>query len=199
MSRSPASPPRPARAAAGLPAAAAAAMLTAAPVSAESLLTLDVSHTDGRYRLRADMEIAAPAAAVHALLTDYVNLTALNPAIRESRVEKAPAPYDARVTTRVRACVQQLFCRELKRVEDVRERPERLVAVIVPAASDFSAGRTEWRFYPQPGGVRVSYRAELTPDFLVPPVVGTALVQQGLERELRRLLRNLERLARAPS
>ena len=45
----------------------------------------------------------------------------------------------------------------------------------------------------------MSYRAELTPDFMVPPVVGTALVKQGLERELRRLLRNLERLARARS
>jgi hypothetical protein len=186
-------------AAAGLPAAAAAAMLVAGPAAGESLLALDVSHTDGRYSLRADMEIAAPAAAVRARLTDYANLTALNPAIRASRVESAPSPYDARVTTLVRACVQQLFCRELKRVEDVRERPQRLVAVIVPAASDFSAGRTEWRLYPQPDGVRVSYRAELTPDFMVPPVVGTALVKQGLERELRRLLRNLERLARSRS
>ena len=189
----------PGRVGGGLFVAAIAAALGSMSGAAESLLTLDVSHADGRYRLRADMEIAAPAAAVHAQLTDYANLTALNPAIRESRVESASAPYDARVTTLVRACVQQLFCRELKRVEDVREDPQRLVAVIVPAASDFSAGRTEWRLYPQSDGVRVSYRAELTPDFMVPPVVGTALVKQGLERELRRLLRNLERLARARS
>ncbi|WP_295543840.1 SRPBCC family protein [uncultured Thiohalocapsa sp.] len=173
------------------------AALFAGPVAGDPALTLDVAYADGRYRLRADIQIAAPAAAVRARLTDYANLTALNPAIRESRVESAPAPYDARVTTLVRACVQRLFCRELKRVEDVREEPRRLVAVIVPAGSDFSAGRTEWRLYPQPEGVRVSYRAELTPDFLVPPVIGTALVKQGLERELRRLLHNLERLARA--
>lgn len=173
--------------------------LAAAPAPAESLLSLDVRHQDGRYRLRADMAIAAPVAAVRARLTDYANLTALNPSIQHSSVAAAPAPYDARVTTRLRACIQELFCRELKRVEDVREGPQRLVAVIVPAGSDFSAGRTEWRLSPQPGGVRVSYRADLTPAFTVPPVVGTALVKQGLERELRRLLRNLERLARSRS
>ncbi len=168
-----------------------------APAAAESLLTLDVQHDNGRYRLRAEMDIAAPTAAVRARLTDYANLTALNPAIRESNVAAAPPPYAARVTTVVEACIQQVFCRTLKRVEDVRESTDRLVAVVVPAQSDFSAGRTEWWLRPQPDGVRVEYRAELTPAFVVPPVVGTALVKQAMEREVRRLLRNLERLAQA--
>ncbi|WP_058558279.1 SRPBCC family protein [Thiohalocapsa sp. ML1] len=178
---------------------ALSALLLGAPAGAESLLGLEVTHRDGRYRLSADMQIAAPPAAVRTRLTDYARLSALNPAIRSSRVEPARAPYAARVTTVVEACIQQLFCRELKRVEDVRELPERLVAVIVPAGSDFSAGRTEWRLRPSAGGVRVEYRAELTPDFAVPPVLGTALVQQAMERELRLLLRALERLARADS
>ncbi|MGD2020144.1 MAG: SRPBCC family protein [Thiohalocapsa sp.] len=176
-----------------------AALLGPGHAAAESLLALDVQHDDGRYRLRADMEIAAPAAAVRERLTDYANLTALNPAIRRSSVEAAPAPFSARVTTLVEACVEQLFCRTLRRVEDVQEAPQRLVAVIVPEGSDFRAGRTEWRLYPQPDGVRVAYRAELTPAFSVPPVLGTALVKQGMARELRRLLQNLERLALADS
>ena len=171
-------------------------LLVGAPAGAESLMALDVTYADGRYRLRADMQIAAPPAAVRARLTDYANLTALNPAIRSARVAAAPPPYAARVTTVVDACVQQLFCRQLTRVEDVREWPHRLVADIVPAGSDFSDGRTEWRLSPTPDGVRVEYRAELTPDFAVPPVVGTALVKQAMEQQLRRLLRSLERLAR---
>jgi carbon monoxide dehydrogenase subunit G len=174
----------------------ATVLLPLAPAGAESLLALDVSHRDGRYRLSADMEIAAPPAAVRAQLTDYANLTALNPAIRHSSVAAAPAPYDARVTTVIDACVQAIFCRKLRRVEDVREDSERLVAVIVPAVSDFSAGRTEWRLSATGEGARVEYRAELTPGFAVPPVVGAPLVKQGLERELRRLLKNLERRAR---
>jgi hypothetical protein len=182
------------------PTFAALALLLAAPTPrAESLLALDVTHADGRYRLRADMLIDAPATAVRARLTDYENLTALNPSIRRSSVVAAKPPYAARVTTLIEACVQVL-CRTLRRTEDVRETPGQLLAVIVPAQSDFSAGRTEWRLVPRgDDAVLVEYRATLTPSFAVPPVVGAALVRQGMERELRTLLRNLERLARAAS
>ena len=94
----------------------------------------------------------------------------------------------------------QVLCRTLRRVEDVRETPRRILAVIVPEQSDFSAGRTEWRLVPRgDDAVLVEYRASLVPSFVVPPVVGTALVRQGMERELRTLLRNLERLAGSAS
>ncbi len=178
---------------------AALLVLACSPLRAESLLDLDVAYAEGRYRLRADMSIDAPAAAVRARLTDYANLTALNPSIRHSSVRAAKPPFAARVTTVIQACMQML-CRTLRRVEDVREMPRRLVALIVPDDSDFSAGRTEWRLVPRgEDAVLVQYRAWLTPAFAVPPVVGPALVRQGMERELRTLLRNLERLARAAS
>ena len=180
-------------------ASAALLALSGSGVVAESLLDLDVSQADGRYVLRADMTIDAPVAAVRARLTDYANLHALNPAIRRSSVRAAVPPFDARVTTVIEACVQ-LLCRTLRRVEDVRETPRRILAVIVPEQSDFSAGRTEWRLVPQgDDAVLVEYRASLVPSFVVPPVVGTALVRQGMERELRTLLRNLERLAGSAS
>lgn len=178
---------------------AAVLLLGAAGLGAETLEDLDVTHADGRYLLRADLVIDASPAAVRERLTDYANLTALNPSIRRSSAVDAEPPYDARVTTVIEACVQ-LLCRTLRRVEDVRETPGHLVAVIVPAGSDFRAGRTEWRLLPRgPDRVLVEYRATLTPGFAVPPVVGTAMVRQGLERELRTLLRNLERLARGAS
>jgi hypothetical protein len=178
---------------------AALLLLGGAAAGAGSLQALDVSHTDGRYLLSADLVIDAPPAAVRERLTDYANLSALNPSIRRSSVVPAQPPFDARVTTVIEACVQVL-CRTLRRVEDVRETPERLVAVVVPADSDFRAGRTEWRLVPRGAdAVLVQYRATLTPGFAVPPVVGTAMVRQGLERELRTLLRNLERLARGAS
>lgn len=178
---------------------AAVLLLGSTAAGSEALQDLDVTHADGRYLLRADLVIDAPAAAVRDRLTDYANLTALNPSIRRSSVVDARPPYDARVTTVIEACVQ-ILCRTLRRMEDVRETPGRLVAVIVPAGSDFRAGRTEWRLLPRgPDRVLVEYRATLTPGFAVPPVVGTAMVRQGLERELRTLLRNLERLARGAS
>jgi len=48
----------------------------------------------------------------------------------------APAPYTARVTTLVEACIQRMLSRTLKRVEDVREAQWRLVAIILERAVD---------------------------------------------------------------
>ena len=167
-------------------------------LQAGELLNLRVSHEDGVYRLSADVVIDAPATAVHTRLTDYANLTALNPSILRSEVLKAPATFDARVRTLIRACVL-MYCQTLQRVEDVRASPDRLLAVIVPEQGNFSAGRTRWLLEPRGTQVLVRYRAELVPDFTLPPIIGTTLVRQALARELRTVLKRLERLAQSSS
>ena len=172
-------------------------LLLAIPTGvADELLRLDVTHDAGRYRLQADLLIHAPAARVRRLLTDYAHLTDLNRSIKRSETGAAAAPYDTRVKTEIRACVP-VYCRTLRRVEDVRESQDRLIAVIVPAQSDFKYGRTEWLFQDRGDQVLVQYRSEIEPAFAVPPLLGPALIKQGIERELRALLDNLERLAEA--
>jgi hypothetical protein len=168
------------------------------PLPAGDLLNLHVSHEDGVYRLSADVVIDAPATAVHDRLTDYANLTALNPSILRSEVLEAPATFDARVRTLIKACVL-VYCQTLKRVEDVRASPDQMLAVIVPEQGNFSAGRTQWLLEPRGTQVLVRYRAELVPDFTLPPVIGTTLVRQALARELRTVLERLERLAQSSS
>jgi hypothetical protein len=168
------------------------------PLPAGDLLNLHVSHEDGVYRLSADVVIDAPATAVHDRLTDYANLTALNPSILRNEVLEAPATFDARVRTLIKACVL-VYCQTLKRVEDVRASPDQLLAVIVPEQGNFSAGRTQWLLEPRGTQVLVRYRAELVPDFTLPPVIGTTLVRQALARELRTVLERLERLAQSSS
>jgi carbon monoxide dehydrogenase subunit G len=170
-----------------------ALLLGVTDARAGELIELTVEHSDGRYLLSAHLMVDAPPEAVRRRLTDYANLSALSPSIMRSDVTRAREPYDARVRTLIKACVL-LYCRTLRRVEDVREEPGRLFAVIVPELSDFAVGQTEWRLQPRGSGVRVLYRSELEPAFAVPPVLGAALVEQGLESELRALLQNLERL-----
>ena len=174
-------------------------VLAVAPaLQAGELLNLRVVHEDGVYQLSADVIIDAPAADVHSRLTDYANLTALNPSIRRSEVLEAPPAFDARVRTLIEACVL-MYCKTLQRVEDVRASPDRLLAVIVPEQGNFSAGRTQWLLEPRGTQVLVRYRAELVPDFTLPPVIGTTLVRQALARELRTVLQRLERLAQSSS
>ncbi len=171
-------------------------LLATPALQAGELLDLRVSHKDGVYRLSADVVIDAPATAVHDRLTDYANLTALNPSILRSEVLKAPATFDARVRTLIKACVL-MYCQTLQRVEHVRASPNRLLAVIIPEQSNFSAGRTQWLLEPRGAQVLVRYRAELVPDFMLPPIIGTTLVRQALARELRTVLEHLERLAQS--
>jgi len=169
-------------------------LLDGADVLAGDAVDVRVTHEHGTYRIRAALLVDAPADAVLRQLTDYANLTALNPSIRKSILLPAPPPHDARVATVVEACVQVL-CRTLTRVEDVTKGPRRLVAVIVPALSDFRRGRAEWSIRPRGQWTDVRYSAELEPDFVVPPVLGPALIKGAMEREIRTLLRNLERRA----
>jgi carbon monoxide dehydrogenase subunit G len=160
------------------------------------VLMLQISESDQQYRIRASFLVDAPLAVVHALLTDYEQLPRLSPSILESEVVDAPTPTQARVRTRIRACVL-IYCQTLRRVEEVRASPRRLVAVIIPEQSDFAAGRTEWLLTPQEDSVRVDYRAQLEPGFQLFPLLGPALMKAGLERELRTFLGQLQ--ARAAS
>ncbi|MGB5830590.1 MAG: SRPBCC family protein [Thiohalocapsa sp.] len=172
-------------------------LLVLSTVGAGDLLDLRVAHDKGRYLLSAHILIDAPAAAVHRRLTDYANLTELNPSITQSEILAAPQFYDARVSTVIEACVLGQ-CRTLRRVEDVHESPTRLVAVIVPEQSNFTAGHTEWLLQPRGRQVHVKYRAELEPGFSIPPLLGTAVLKHGMERELLKMLENLERLTESP-
>ncbi|MEA3643475.1 MAG: SRPBCC family protein [Lamprobacter sp.] len=169
---------------------------TALETRAADLLMLQISESEKRYRIEARFLVDAPLAVVHALLTDYEQLSRLSPSILESEVVGAPTPTQVRVSTRIRACVL-IHCQTLKRVEDVSESPTRLVAVIVPEQSNFAAGRTEWLLTPLEDSVRVDYRAQLEPGFQLFPLVGPALMKAGLEHELRTFLGQFQ--ARAAS
>ncbi len=166
------------------------------PTQAGSVSRLEVEHDRGRYRIAADLVVDASPTAVRAVLTDYAALPRLNRSIRRSRIVASPTPSQVRVSTVIEACMLAI-CRTLNRVEDIRERDQHLVAEIVPELSNFRYGRTEWRFRRQAGQSVVEYRAEVEPDFSVPPFLGPALIKLGLERELKSVLESLKHYAEA--
>lgn len=152
---------------------------------------VEVKHEHNRYMLQADVLVAAPVAEVRRILTDYNHLTQLNPAIRQSTTYNAPLPYDVRVATVIEACIA-FYCRRLRRVEDVHEEANRLVAIMVPELSDFRTGRAEWRFIAHAKNTMLYYRAEFEPAFSVPPLIGPTLIRQSLASQLKTLLHNVK-------
>lgn len=158
--------------------------------------SLEVSRDAGRYRVQADLYLAAPPDAVYAVLTDYAHLTRISPSIRVSRLVKQLDPDTALVYTDSRICALFL-CRHIQGMQKFsRTPPGDLAAVVLPEQSNLKMGESHWHLEAEGKGTRMRMELTLEPSFWVPPLIGSALVAHSLKTEGRRSADGVERLAR---
>lgn len=170
--------------------------LFAGSAHAAETLQAQVTHERGTYRVSFEIVVAAPAARVRAVMTDYERLARLSDSVKESRVLQRAAGY-TRVRQVARACVL-FFCKTVTRVLDVRELPDgNIEARTVPALSNFGAGGELWQFFAERERTRVRYAATIVPSFFVPPLIGPPLLKRRIVSELETTGSRLEALARA--
>ena len=169
-------------------------MLVAGGVQAARVDDLMVTHDKGVFTVRGTFFIDATPAAVRAVLTDFDHLDRLTPAILESRLMHRD-PAGALVFTRSRACAGW-FCREMKKVEEVVVDGDTIVATALPAQSDVVMSVTRWRIASAGAGTRVAWESSFDPRFMVPPLVGPALIKRALARESAVHAAAIERSAR---
>jgi Polyketide cyclase / dehydrase and lipid transport len=160
--------------------------LLAAPIlsRAGGVLDSSVSHDAGVYSLSIEARIDAPAAMVYRLITDYDHLHDVNPAIRESRILRTFSPEKYRIRTVTRVCV--LFhCRDVIQSQDMVQLPGYIIeANILPQDSDFRRGRAQWRLSAEGDSTVMHFRAELVPDFFMPPLIGAWLIRRVMVNQL---------------
>ncbi len=122
---------------------------------------------------------------VHAIITDYNQLTQLNPLIKESQI----LPHDIDGVTRVRLVTEGcmfFFCKKVIRVEDARVNNDLTIETeFVPELSDFKSGQTRWTFTSIGQNTVVNYQASMVPDFWLPPFVGPYMLKKQLRSQLR--------------
>ena len=165
------------------------------PASAYLLDDTSIQHSAGVYTVSFDMRLDADAASVRALMTDYDRLDRLSDIVIDSHVLDVLADGSKRIQLDVRACVW-IFCRTVRRVEDVTTLENGdLSTNALPERSDFSHAVERWRILATPGGTRLLYNAQLTPNFFVPPLLGPYLMKQAIRRELISAAQHLEALA----
>ncbi len=164
---------------------------------AAAVVDLHVARAGDRYRLTMRMDLEMPAHTLRALVTDYAHLARLNPAVVESRVLSHRGGV-TRVRTVVRGCIA-FFCFDVHQVQDVRALPDgAIVAVTVPALSDFRYGRARWRIVARGArACRLDFEAVIEPSFWVPPLIGPWLIRYKMRQEALRTAATLERLAAA--
>ena len=163
---------------------------------AADFYSLTVNRDGDSYTMSADAHLAAPPAAVYAVLTDYEHLTRISSAVLKSRVERRLDDGSALVYTDSRACAL-FFCKHITELQKyTKPGPQDIVAEVVPEQSNLKSGRAVWHLEPEGEGTRLRWQMEAVPAFWVPPFIGPSLVQRGLRTEGRRGVAGVEKLAR---
>jgi hypothetical protein len=159
-------------------------VLASSPLRSAEFVEADVTHAEGRYRLRFEVQLAAEPAKVRRLLTDYDHLDRLSSLIVKSRRLTDGPNGAARVHQALHACVLFL-CRSAQRVLEVETADNGdILTRTDPSASDFEHGEETWQILAEGRGTRLRYRASLTPTFFIPPFIGPWLLKGRLREEL---------------
>jgi hypothetical protein len=154
------------------------------PARAGDILSSDVTLEAGQYAVTIEAAINAPLNVVYHSITDYNNLATINPSIEESRVLLVMSPDRHRVRSVIKVCIL-VFCKRVVQVQDVTRVDARTVdAVTLPGDSDFRYGVARWQLTPAGEATRLHFTQEFIPDFWVPPIIGTWLIQRKLLQEV---------------
>ena len=148
-------------------------------------LQLTVSYHEGIYTLEMNLFVSGKSHLIHQALTDYDHLGVINPSIKGSKLLGKTDDGASLVSTKIKGCVL-FFCKKMQRVEKVYDRGNGIIeSIIIPEQSDFSFGESVWTLSPEGDHTKIHYRANLKPDFSVPPGIGPVLVKYVMRRELR--------------
>ena len=170
-------------------------LVLVSPIQAAEIVAVHVERQDSIYRLTLHARLQASTRDIEAIITDYAHLMEINPFLKENRIEESDDENGTLVHLVTESCVL-IFCRALR--HDQRFQPMRggvLVAEIVPEASDLKSGRMIWTVKPYGAGSELVMESEVTPDFVVPPVIGPYFMEKKLQEIALSTIQNIERVA----
>jgi hypothetical protein len=171
-------------------------LCVAQSAGAADFYSLNIARDGDTYSMNADVHLAAPPAAVYAVLTDYEHLTRISNAVLKSHVVQRLDSGDVLVYTDSKVCAL-FFCRHITEMQRYsRPGPQDLLAEVVPEQSNLKMGRTVWHLEAENDGTRLHWEMTAVPGFWVPPFIGSVLMQRGLRIEARRGVAGVEKLAR---
>ena len=154
-----------------------------------------VSEKAGVYYINISGNIAAKEEYVRQVLTDYIHVYRLSDSIIESKVLESSSDEKVRVQSLVLCCTT-VFCREVMRVDEITVlRSGDIQAVIIPEQSDFSSGTAVWKIAAKGQATRLTYIANIEPDFFIPPALGRKMVIDNIREEFATMFCRIELIA----
>jgi len=174
----------------GLP---AILLMLPAALSAGEVLEAAVSQSGDAYELFLRARIDAPLEDVFRTITDYRNLSAINPDIEVSELLATPAAGVYVVRSVIQVCIL-VFCKRVEQLQRLRHTDSHTVeAEMLPAGSDFRSGFARWQLSaPTAGSTELRFTETFEPDFWVPPVIGPWMIRRKLVNEVVETSRYIE-------
>ena len=157
---------------------------------------LQVTETEGVYRIHVSQVLDVDAHYVHDVLTDVMHVYRLNPSIIESEILGSHGDNGIRIRTKLLTCLP-VFCREVERVDIISVLASGVIlAELIPEQSDFLSGKAEWKVTPLEGHrTHLAYEAYIEPGFFIPPIIGVQVVKNNLNKEFGVTFDRIERIA----
>lgn len=176
---------------------AVALMMLAAPPPARAadVLSLNVDEDEGRYIVSFDAVVKAPYAIIYPVMLTPARWPQLSGLIADARVLAELPGGRRKVSMTFHDCIL-VFCKTFRKVEELSTAGDgRIDTVAIPAQSDFSYASEHWHITADGDNTRIRYRAEMAPNFFVPPLIGPYILKSRMRSLLIHTAENLELLA----
>ena len=151
---------------------------------------VNVERRHGVFQVSAEAPAAVDARIAWQVLTDYDRLAEFVPDLRVSRIISVPG--QPLLLEQKGEAGFLLFSISIEVVLQLDEtRPERLGFRAV--SGNMKQMRGEWRISRADQGIRLSYAAQIEPDFWVPPLIGAALMRRDIGKQIAGVVREMLR------
>lgn len=151
-----------------------------------------VEYRKDRYHLFGESVIDAPSDFIHDVLTDYDHFYLMAEGVAETKflIEDG----ERLGYTRIDTCIL-FFCRAVEKVERLEvEDKKTFVAEAIPERSHYRISKTRWQLEPAEKGTKVTYIAEVRPNFWLPTAIGVWAIRKTLRQSANNIGSNIEYL-----
>jgi hypothetical protein len=170
---------------------AAWAILIAASLSAAAAEPeVRIERTGETYAVFARIAVAVDRSTAWSVITDYNGLRSFVPDIDESRIVSRPG--EPTLVRQTGAWSFLGFRMPVQIVARVDEQPMRSVR-FRSVSGNVRVENGEWNIADEGQGVAITYRVECTPEFWVPPWLGSLMVRRDVRSRLERVAQEMVR------
>ena len=171
--------------------------------SGATLTIINVEKQGNRYILHAEAEVNAESSRVKQIITDYNNLTSINPYLKESKLISTSEDDRKTVSTLTEACIL-FICYKVRHVQVFQPLENNILyGRTIPKRSDFKQGWTRWIIKEDKLNTiktitLLTVDTEMTPDFFILPIIGTHHMKKKILEIAIISINNLEIEAQKP-